>query len=129
MEKFLSAIPGSFNTEWGTEVWKRVGEHHKSDDQSQDETVAKPHRDTAAHRPSSSWSIRSVLKPIIHLVRKSAPHRPPTHVTTRSPVTHPPNVHPHSTTVHIREADVVRELSERVTRSLETCKNRGHFAK
>jgi hypothetical protein len=70
MEKFLLAIPGSFNTNWGTEVWKRVGEYHESEDQSQDETVAKPRRDTTAHQPSSSWSIRSVIRPIIHLIRK-----------------------------------------------------------
>jgi hypothetical protein len=70
MEKFLLAIPGSFNTDWGTEVWKRVGEYHESEDQSQDETVAKPRRDTTAHQPSSSWSIRSVIRPIIHLIRK-----------------------------------------------------------
>jgi hypothetical protein len=128
MEKFLSAIPGSFNTDWGTGVWKRVGEHHESEDQSQDKPVARPHRDTT-HQPSSSRSIRSVLKPIIHLVRQPAPHHPPTHATTRSPAPHSPNVHPHPTTAQIRGYNVVRELSERITRSLETCKNRGLFAK
>jgi hypothetical protein len=127
MEKFLSAIPGSFNTDWGTEVWKRVGEHHE-EEQSQDEPVARPHRDTTAHQPSSSWSIRSVLRPIIHLVRKPAPHHPPTHATTHSPVPHPPNVHPHSTTAHIRGENVVHELSTRVARSVEICKNRKLFA-
>src|SRR5713101_1052876 len=53
MEKFLSAIPGSFNTDWGTEVWKRVGkQHHESEAQNQDEP---------ANPSSSSWSIRSIL--------------------------------------------------------------------
>ena len=33
MEKFLSAIPGSFNTDWGTEVWKMVDKHDESEDQ------------------------------------------------------------------------------------------------
>jgi hypothetical protein len=32
MEKFLLAIPGSFNMDWGTEVWKRVGKHHEGED-------------------------------------------------------------------------------------------------
>jgi hypothetical protein len=130
MEKFLSAIPGSFNTDWGTEVWKRVGEHHE-EEQSQDEPVARPHRDTTAHQPSSCWSIRSVLRPITHLVRKPAPHHPPIHATTPSPVPHPPNVHPHSTTAHIRGENVVHELrllSTRVARSVEICKNRKLFA-
>jgi hypothetical protein len=128
MEKFLSAIPGSFNTDWGTEVWKRVGKHHESEDQSQDEPVARPHRDTTAHRPSSPWSIRSVLRPIIHLVRKPAPHYPLTHATTHSPVPHPPNVHPHSNTTHIQGENVVHELSTRVARSVEICKNHKLFA-
>jgi hypothetical protein len=127
MEKFLSAIPGSFNTDWGTEVWRRVGKHHESGDQSQDEPLARPHRDMAA-QPSSSWSIRSVLRPIIHLVRKHAPHHPSTHAMTRSPVPHPPNVHPHSTTVQIRGENVVHELSTRVARSVEVYKNRKLFS-
>jgi hypothetical protein len=49
MEKFLSAIPGSFNTDWGTEVWKRVGKRHVSENQSQDEPIARPHLDTTVH--------------------------------------------------------------------------------
>jgi hypothetical protein len=130
MEKFLSAIPGSFNTDWGTEVWKRVGEHHESEDQGQDEPVAGPHRDTTAYQPSPSWSIRSIIKPIIHLVRKPtpAPHHSSIRATTRIPVPHPPNVRPHSTTVHIRGENVVHELSTRVARSVEICKNNGLFA-
>ena len=125
MEKFLSAIPGSFNTDWGAEVWKRVGDHHE--EQSQDEPVAIPDRDTTAHQPSSCRSIRSVLRPIIHLVRKPAPHHAPTRATTHSPTPHPPNVYPHSTTAHIRGENVVHELSTRVARFVEICKNRKLF--
>ena len=124
MEKFLSAIPGSFNTDWGTGVWNRVGEHHE-EEQSQDGPDSRPRRDIIA---SSCWSIRSVLRPIIHLVRKPAPHHATTHAATRSPVPHPPNVHPHSTTAHIRGENVVHELSTRVARSVEICKNHKLFA-
>jgi hypothetical protein len=127
MEKFLSAIPGSFNTDWGTEVWKRVGEHHERGDQSQDEPAARPHRDATAHQPSSSRSIRSVVRPITHLIRKPAARHSPTHATTRSPVPHPSNFHPDSTTAHIRE-NIVYELSTRVARSVQICKNRKLFA-
>jgi hypothetical protein len=123
MEKFLSAIPGSFNADWGTEVWRRVVEHHESEDQTQDKPFTRPHRDTTAHQPSASWSIRNVLGPIIHLVRKPAPR-----ATTRSHVLHPPNVHPHSTTVHIRGENIVHELSTRVARSVEICKNHRLFS-
>jgi hypothetical protein len=126
MEKFLSAIPGSFNTDWGTEVWKRVGKHHENENQSQGE-----HRDMTAHRPSSSWSIRSVLRPIIHLVRNpraARRHTPTTHAMTRLPAPHPPNVHPHSATAHIRGENVVHKLSIRVARSVEICKNHKRFS-
>jgi Family of unknown function (DUF6535) len=132
MEKFLSAIPGSFNTDWGTEVWKRVGNHDESEDQTQDEPVARP-QDTTVHHHPSSWNIRSILRPIIHLVRKPTPHDPtphdpPTHATTRSPVPHLPNVRARSTTAHTQGENVVHDLSTRVARSLEICKNRGLFA-
>jgi hypothetical protein len=119
MEKFLSAIPGSFNTDWGTEVWRRVGEHH----QNQHEPVASPHRETTALRP-----IRSILRPIIHLVRKPTPRHTLTLATTRSPVPRPSNVHSHSTTAHIRGENILHELGTRVARSVETCKNHKLFA-
>src|SRR6266566_3786887 len=128
MEQFIMAIPGSFNTDWGTEVWRRVGNHHESEDEGQDEPVARPHSDTTAHQPSSPWSIRSVLRPIIRLVRKPTPRHPGTHATTRSPIPHPRNVHPHSTTAHIRGENVVHELSTRVARSVEICKNHKRFS-
>jgi hypothetical protein len=125
METFLPAIPGSFNTDWGTEVWKRVAKYHESEDESQDE----PHcdSDATAHQPSSSWRIRSILRSIIHLVRKYSPCHLPTHETTHSPTPHPPNVHPHSTLVHIQGESVVHELSTRVARSVEICKNHKLF--
>ena len=128
MEKFLPAIPGSFNTDWGTDVWKRVGKCHNSEDQSRDEIVARPHRNTAAHRPLSSWNICTVVRPIVHLIRKLAPCHHATHATTPLPVPHPLNVHRYSTTMDIQGEDVVHELSTRVARSLEICKNRGLFA-
>ena len=127
MEKFLSAIPGSFNTDWGAEVWKRVGEHHENEDRSQRGPVVRPHWDTTA-QPSSSRRIRSALRPIIHLVRKPAPCHSPIREMTPPHVPHPPNVHPHSTTAHIRGETVVHELSTRVARTVEICKNRKLFS-
>jgi hypothetical protein len=128
MEQFLLAIPGSFNTEWGTEVWKRVGKHDESEDQSQDEPVARPHRDTTGHQPSFSWIIRRVLRPIIHLVRRPTLGHSRTHATSRSPVPHLPSVHPRSTTAHIGGENVVHELSTRIARSVEICTNQERFS-
>ena len=126
MEKFLSAIPGSFNTDWGAEVWRRVGEDHESNDEIQDGPVARPLRDTTVPQPRYSWRMRNVFRPIIHLIRKPAPHHPP-NASTRSPASHPLNINPPSTAVHIRE-NVVHELSTRVARSVETCKSRKLFS-
>ena len=128
MEKFLFAIPGSFNTDWGTDVWRTVSKHHKREDQSQEEPVAIPHRYMAAHRTSSSWSIRSVLRPIIRMIRNPTPRHPPTPAATCLPAPHQPNVHPDrdSTTAQIRD-NVVHELCARVARSVEICKNRKLF--
>ena len=128
MERFLPAIPGSFNTDWGLEVWRKVGEDHESEDQSQGEPVARLHGDSTAHRPLSCWTIRGFLRPIIHLVRNRATRHPPTHATTRSLVPRPPNVHWHSTTAHIRGENVVHKLCTRVAHSVEICKNRNLFA-
>ena len=123
MEKFLAAIPGSFNTDWGAEVWRRV-----SEDQGRDEPIVAPHRDTTARYPSYSWRICNVLRPIIQLVKTPAPRQPLTHATTRSPIPHPPIVHPRSTSAHIREENAVRELCTRVARSVEICKSRKLFS-
>ena len=112
MEKLLSAIPGSFNTDWGNEVWRRVGEHHDNEDPNQGGYSTVPQR-------SSSWSILSVPLPIIHLVRKPASRHSPTHSTTPSPVPSPP--------AHIGE-NAVHDFSIRVARTVGLCKNRNLFS-
>ena len=128
MEKFLSAIPGSFNTDWGAEVWRRVGEHHESDHEIQDGPVSRSRRDTTAHQWSYSWRIGKVLRPIIHLIKRPALSHPPPHAMTRSPVPNPRNVYQSSAAVHIRGENVVHELSTRVARSVEICKSRKLFS-
>ena len=126
MEKFLPAILDSSNTEWGTEVRKRVSEYHESEGQNEDEPVARPDGN-AIDQPSLCWTIQSIFWPFIQLVsRKPAPHHPTPHATIHSPVplAHPPNVHPYSTTSHIQGENVVYKLSTRVARSVEVLKIR-----
>jgi hypothetical protein len=91
MEQLLMAIPGSFNTEWGVEVWKKVS--NTIEDESNDRL-----------RPTS--------------------HHHPTPVTALQPH----NVIPHTSIAPIGKG-VMHDLSARVARSLEACKNRGLFAK
>ena len=109
MEQLLVAIPGSFNTEWGVEVWKKVGNtiEDKSKDQTQNEPVVGLVVDTIV--PTNATLL--------------VDHRP-THVTPLPP----PIVIPDPAIAQIGKC-VVHELSARVTRSLEACKNRGGFAK
>ena len=139
MEQFLMTIPGSFNTNWGEEVWKKVGDmvEEKAGARSQNELVVGTFVDTTAPtaqamppvlQPSRFESARSVLRPIIPLVRKFTPHHPLSDATILPPVPYSPNDSPHSVTAYIRGEDIVHGLSSRVARFLETCKNRGHFA-
>jgi uncharacterized protein DUF6535 len=136
MEKLLSAIPGSFNTDWGNEVWNKVGKgkQDESNDRSQGEpaqavgppvdTIVSTGQTTSpVHRPSYVRMIHSVFRPITHLAKKLTPHHSP---MAYPPVPYPPNAHPDSATAHIQR-DVVLELSKRVSRSLVICNNRGHF--
>jgi len=135
MEQFLTAIPGSFNTEWGVEVWKKVGNmiEDESVDRSQNEPVVGPVVDTTVPITQAmplgvrSSHSGSAFKSIIHLLRKPTPHHHPTHVTTPNALSHSPSVIPHPATVHIQGKGIVHELSARVARSLEACKNRGRF--
>jgi len=106
MEKLLSAIPGSFNADWGLKVWNEVGKSKQDEreDRSQDEPVqaAEPPVDTIVStaramppvdRPSYSRRIHSVFRPIAHLIKKLTPHHSPTSATTYPPVPCPPNAH------------------------------------
>lgn len=138
MEQFLMAIPGSFDTNWGAEVWKKVGNAIEDEERasSQNERVVGPFMDTTSTASFAQamplglqlGNARSVLRPIISLVRKFTPPHPLSDATTLPPVPYSPNVYPHSATAYIQTEDIVHELSSRVARSLETCKNRGLFA-
>jgi hypothetical protein len=132
MEQFVMAIPGSFSTDWGVDVWKRVGEGDKSDKRSQNEPAVGPLMNMAVsteqamprvRRPSYSGRIHRISRPIIHLVKKLTPHYYPTDLSTHTPVTHSDTAN-----AHIQGEDVVQELSKRVTHTLEICRSRQSLA-
>ena len=134
MERFMMAIPGSFNTDWGVEVWKKIGntEGGEGEDGGQNEPVGGSLADTTAPTtPTTQVPPGSVLTPIFHLVKKLTPHHPPSNGTETQPVPHSPNDNPgpHSATTQNEGDGIVYELSTRVSRSLEDCKNSGLFAK
>ena len=128
MELFVMAIPGSFNTEWGVEVWKKVSKpmEHENTSRRHNGSIVGPVRDMnpATAAPSRSRTVHNVFGLIIHLIRP--------HTTNDSPTApllapHPRNVHLPSTIPPIRE-NAVGDLSIRVLHLLETCKNRSLFA-
>ena len=91
MESFAMAIPGSFHTEWGIEVWKRVAEGKRDEDYNEDRNplamrpptaINLPARVTYSDPPSSRTSTRRrrLLNSITRLTRiprftNSSPHR------------------------------------------------------
>jgi hypothetical protein len=117
MERFMMAIPGSFSTNWGVDVWKKISDTAggKSENGGQNEATAPVVRSA------------SILTPIIRVVKKITLHNLLSNIMARQPVQHSSN--PRSATPHNEGEDVVHELSTRVARSLEDCKNGALFAK
>src|SRR6266851_3138606 len=108
MELFVAAIPGSFNAEWGVEVWRRVlkimEDENKTTNQIELTETNIPIPMALADRPSLRTTTgRSRL------------------------VLHPPNTPNSPVTTSSQEENFVRELCRRVSHLLETCKNRGLF--
>jgi len=103
MELFVMAIPGSFNAEWGLEVWKGISEVNEDENEitNMDNISMVPFAETSL----SSTDMAAVLPPLCGL------NDPPLFVTSCS-----------------QRGNVMHELSRRVAQLLETCKNRGLFA-
>ena len=111
MESFVMAIPGSFNGEWGEEVWIEVSNAAE--------------KDKSTNRNQSSR-----IQGVVPLVRTQIPNNDfRADAVALIPTPHPPdpNFHSRYTTVHTQGEDTVRELSARVVHVLETCKNRRLF--
>jgi hypothetical protein len=138
MDLFVSAIPGSFNVEWGVEVWKNVSKVIDDEDNntSEHELVVRQLTDMSFStgtpmvvRPSPRIrAIRSPFNSVLRLVRTRSPTILPAHPLAPLPAPHPLHVHLPSISAHVQGEGVVRELSMRVAHFLESCKNRGLFA-
>ena len=140
MDLLVAAIPGSFNVEWGVEVWKRVSEVIQDENKNAvgNELAVRPPQDAnipiatprVVVRPSRISVIRNPITPVIPLVRTrvaSGSSPDSTSFLPPLPVTHSRDVRGHDVITHVQR-EHVRELSRRVAHLLETCKNRGLFA-
>ena len=103
MELFVMAIPGSFNAEWGLEVWKGISEVNEGEDKitNRNDISIVPFSETS----DSSTDVAAALPALYGF------DEPPPFVINYS-----------------QRENVVHELSRRVAQLLETCKSRGLFA-
>ena len=103
MDSFLATIPGSFNGEWGEEVWRKVFE---------------PPTCMPLVGPSRAEKVRDVFSSTVRVLGISR--------TRALPAPRPLlNVHLRPGTAPIQEGDVVRILSRPVAYTLDTWRHRG----
>jgi len=133
MDLFVAAIPGSFDTEWGVEVWKRISEviqdeinnATENERPSQDTNLPIAMSQVGGDRPSPRIrSVRNLITSAFHLLRTCAASDSPPDLY---PVARPRVVHQQDVITHIQR-EHVPELSRRVAHLLVTCKYRGLFA-
>ena len=130
IESLSMAIPGSFNGEWGLEVWKNVSEMTDDTSQSTDlnELAMGRLTDTGLHaafpvlaQPSPQF--RTIPGPFISIFNLfKIPTASP---MTSIPVQHTPNIR---LPIVPPSRSVVRELTRRTALMFDTCKNRTFFA-
>jgi len=115
MDSFLATIPGSFNGEWGEEVWRKVF----------DTSTCMP-----LVGPSRAEKVRDVFSSTVRVLGISgtrATHSPTNATTLRVlPAPRPLlNVHLQPGTAPIQGEDVVHKLSRPIAYTLDTWRHRG----
>lgn len=134
MDSFVTAIPGSFNVEWGVDVWKGVSKVIDDENKKSGNGLIAgrdPSFSTGLPlvvRPSPTRTIRSPFSSVFRLVRTRAPSVPAIHPLPSLSVACPSHVCLQSFSAHIQGEGVMRDLSRRIAHLLETCKNHGLFA-
>ena len=127
MESLSMAVPGSFNGEWGLEVWKNVSEITEDTNESIDlnELATRRLTDTSLQaafpvvaQPSSQLrTTPDRFISIFSLFRICTPSPSPASPMTSILVQHTPT-----------SRSVMREHCRRMAHMFDTCKNRAHFA-
>jgi Family of unknown function (DUF6535) len=136
MESLVMAIPGSFKTEWGVEVWRGFSEAIEEENKSttQNELGMGPHTEMnlstpmppSIPTPQRVSTPRNLLGPVSRLVRVRRANNS-TAVPRVSHLPPHPSNHPDSDLTPVQRNEAMWELSRRVGHLLETCNNRGHF--
>ena len=133
MDSLAMAIPGSFNTEWGTTVWKKVSEIME-DNTVGDKYAAGQFTDTNSptamptiRRSSHTNVVRNVFGSITRPVRTCIAGGSPTRTVFPLQTPDDPTVGP-SVVASVQKDTLVHDLSFRISHLLESCKNRSLFA-
>ena len=134
-ESFLAAIPGSFNAEWGEEVWKKVFEVTEDGckSASRDEYAVEPWRLDANFAtpmpfpPSRAGNARKIFNSIIRALgmRRTGDSLNNATALKLLPAPGPPDPHLQPDAVPMRGEDVVRKLSRLVRHTLASWRHRG----
>jgi hypothetical protein len=134
VEPFLRAIPGSFNTEWGIEVWKGVSEPVE-ENKSTNQFVTGPRTamncttlmTSSIPARQTFGTARNPISPISRLVRVWRPNVSAPVIRVSHPLPRSLD-RPTAAQMHVPGNSSMRELSRRVGHLLKTCNNHGHFA-
>ncbi|KAH9969431.1 hypothetical protein BGW80DRAFT_1334875, partial [Lactifluus volemus] len=114
MESFAMAIPGSFNTNWGVDVWQGV-----SDRIEEEKSGIKDNSPSTPTPPSST--VHNWLDPVLHFVGvRGTNHHHHTGLSNYSGSS--------STLPSMKPNQGMQELSNRVGYLLKTCNDPGHFS-
>ena len=138
VEPFVLAIPGSFSTEWGIEVWRKasyVEQYGEADPTpvvefltDADLSISTSSRHGSPHpRPQNTSHLRNFFHRFVRSIGLRTPDNPCNDViamisTPRLLASSQASDFPHT------PADPVHELCNRVQHLFDTCKNRSLFA-
>ena len=134
MESFAMAIPGSFHTAWGIEVWKKVAEvkdYNKDGNPPMRQLTATDLPVNVAY-PDPAYSRtgtrRGLFNSIARVTRIHSADSFPTDVETHQMDLYPSHIRSAAAFARTRGENILYEVSSRVKRLLETCNNHGLFA-
>ncbi|KAN0133855.1 hypothetical protein V8E53_008350 [Lactarius tabidus] len=135
MESFVMAIPGTFTSKWGVEVWRKVSEEKQHEDASPSPNVPAVSLDEDLHQsvqhsalPRRICHPRSLLYPLGRILGIRTTNGP--HDLTATPSRpHLPSSDRAPDDPHSNGEIAISDLCRRVRHLLDTCDNRSLFAK
>jgi Family of unknown function (DUF6535) len=114
MEALVMAIPDSFDEKSGMDMWRKV---------IQDRNTVR-----SVTNESGPSRMQRIFNSFIPMVQSRAASNSHANTAVLPLVHHSPGFYSHSASSYTQGEDTLLELSARLGRLLDTCKNKGHFA-